>query len=180
VPDKQDGDEREPDATLAGSPAPSGDLTKTNEAKAKAQDFLDYLESQGLDPNAMIQVVTEQSITTQQHAGPLPAPEDLREYDRIVPGLAERIISRSEKEQAHRHSMDQKIVELEYGLKSRGQLLGIAALIALLAVVIIMVVYGVPAEAAALGAATIVGVVVTMVTGRRPLPSISQQSDESD
>jgi len=76
--------------------------------------------------------------------------------------------------------MDQKIVELEYGLKSRGQLLGIAALIALLAVVIIMVVYGVPAEAAALGAATIVGVVVTMVTGRRPLPSISQQSDESD
>ncbi|MBI5270151.1 MAG: DUF2335 domain-containing protein [Burkholderiales bacterium] len=34
--------------------------------------------------------------------GPLPAPDDLAEYDRLLPGAADRIISMAEQEQQHR------------------------------------------------------------------------------
>ena len=49
---------------------------------------------------ALVQVVAERSWS-----GPLPAPEALDGYERIVPGAADRIITMAEKEQADRHEM---------------------------------------------------------------------------
>lgn len=42
-------------------------------------------------------------------SGPLPRPEDLEEYDNIVPGAAERILQMAEKEMQHRHEEDSKL-----------------------------------------------------------------------
>ena len=44
------------------------------------------------------------------HSGPLPAPETLAEYERILPGAAERIFSRFEKQSDHRMSMEAKVI----------------------------------------------------------------------
>lgn len=38
-------------------------------------------------------------------SGPLPPPRMLQEYESVLPGLAERIVARAEKEQAFRHEM---------------------------------------------------------------------------
>lgn len=48
--------------------------------------------------------VTQQ---TRLHVGPLPAPEDLANYDRLLPGAALKIIAMAEVEQRHRVSMEQ-------------------------------------------------------------------------
>lgn len=52
------------------------------------------------------------SITTSAHVGPLPPPEILAEYDRIVPGTADRIIKMAEAEQVHRHSRLQRQIDI--------------------------------------------------------------------
>lgn len=50
---------------------------------------------------------------SEQHSfsGPLPAPEDLEKYDRIVPGAAERILKMAEKEMEHRHSNENSLTK---------------------------------------------------------------------
>ena len=44
-----------------------------------------------------------QALAFKNHSGPLPAPEDLIEYERAVPGLANRIVSMAEREQRTKH-----------------------------------------------------------------------------
>lgn len=46
----------------------------------------------------------------ESHQGPLPHPDILRLYDGVVPGLAERIVKMAEREQAHRHEMDIRLL----------------------------------------------------------------------
>ena len=53
-------------------------------------------------------------------SGPLPPPTALREYDAIMPGLAERLVQMAEQEQDHRHATDNRII----GLYERGQWFG--------------------------------------------------------
>jgi uncharacterized membrane protein len=46
-----------------------------------------------------------------RHIGPLPPPEILREYEKIIPNAGERLLSVVEREQEHRHSYEKYIVE---------------------------------------------------------------------
>jgi len=48
-------------------------------------------------------VIIEETI---QHSGPLPMPQQLRQYDDIVPGAAERIIRMAEGQGAHRQRLE--------------------------------------------------------------------------
>lgn len=41
-------------------------------------------------------------------SGPLPPPEKLEHYDRIVPGLAERIVGLTERQSAHRQQLERE------------------------------------------------------------------------
>lgn len=72
----------------------------------------------------------------------------------------------AEREQVHRHLIDDKIVTREFSLRGTGQYLALVALIGLLSVVSFLAYLGDTVSAAALGSATIVGVVAVFVTGR--------------
>lgn len=49
-------------------------------------------------------------ISAERHfSGPLPRPEDLEKYDKVVPGAAERIIKMAEEEMRHRHENDNRL-----------------------------------------------------------------------
>lgn len=56
-------------------------------------------------------VVSEERI--EHHSGPLPTPETLAGYERIVSGAAERIISMAEKQSEHRQAMERESLALE-------------------------------------------------------------------
>lgn len=47
--------------------------------------------------------------------GPIPQPEVLREYDRVLPGLAERIVAWTENEAHHRRTVERSLVQLSWG-----------------------------------------------------------------
>lgn len=55
------------------------------------------------------------------HSGPLPHPSILEEYDRVLPGAAERILTMAESQSNHRQALETKYL----GTESRNSLLGI-------------------------------------------------------
>lgn len=59
--------------------------------------------------------------------GPLPMPSAFAQYDKALPGAAERILQMAEQEQNHRHEMDNKRMRME----SRDSIIGIFAGLAL-------------------------------------------------
>jgi uncharacterized membrane protein len=71
--------------------------------------------------------------TAQSFSGPLPHPSILAEYDGIVPGAAERILTMAESQSQHRQNLERAVIEsdiknsrlgLHYGL-----LIGLTAVI---------------------------------------------------
>lgn len=56
--------------------------------------------------------------------GPLPPPEVLQRYDQITPGLADRIVRMAEKNQDHRHNLENTVIPSRVKLEQRGQIIG--------------------------------------------------------
>jgi uncharacterized membrane protein len=56
-------------------------------------------------------VAQSASLTVSQtYSGPLPAPEDLVRYDAIVPGMAERLLTKFEKQADHRMDLERHVI----------------------------------------------------------------------
>lgn len=86
------------------------------------------------------------------HSGPLPPPDDLAEYDRVLPGAAERIFQLAEREQAHRHVQEAKMVRHEYAGRYVGQAGALTALVVGFGAVVYCASIGQPITAAVIGA----------------------------
>jgi uncharacterized membrane protein len=69
-------------------------------------------EESNVDPqresNLSQQISTRVEITD-----PIPSARILEQYNRILPSAADRIISMAEREQEHRHKMQEKLVDLK-------------------------------------------------------------------
>jgi uncharacterized membrane protein len=48
-------------------------------------------------------------------SGPIPEPEVLRDYEHVLPGLAERIVRWTEDEAHHRRAVERSLVQLSWG-----------------------------------------------------------------
>lgn len=77
--------------------------------------------------NAAQQDESVQIIQQLRHfAGPLPSPENLLNYDKIIPGTANRIIEMAEKNQEQRLYIDKIMAESDVKKSLRGQIFGFA------------------------------------------------------
>lgn len=61
--------------------------------------------------------------------GPIPHPHALREYDEVIPGLAERIVCWTEDEARHRRMVERSLVQLSWGGLWSAFLLAMAAIL---------------------------------------------------
>jgi uncharacterized membrane protein len=73
-------------------------------------------EPQLPQPNNNPQVQIIQS----EFSGPLPPPAILAQYDRVVPGAAERIITMAEEQSRHRRPMESQLVVSDIADARRG------------------------------------------------------------
>lgn len=62
-------------------------------------------------------------------SGPLPDPEDLAHYDRVLPGAADRIVSMAERQAGHRQQLEQIAVRADLRLATMGMVLGYIAFV---------------------------------------------------
>ncbi|MEP3525586.1 MAG: DUF2335 domain-containing protein [Hyphomicrobiales bacterium] len=114
------------------------------------------------------QVRTTQEVAiSKSWSGPLPHPETLAEFDRVIPNGAERIVNAWEKETAHRHKIDRKELNV-YAIETiLGKLAALIFVLAALGVATFATYIGQPWVAAVLGMGTISSVVWALVTIRR-------------
>ncbi|MEA1910858.1 MAG: DUF2335 domain-containing protein [Spirochaetota bacterium] len=67
------------------------------------------------------------------YSGPLPHPSHFQQYERILPGSADRILKMVEKQSEHRQYLEKKIVDSDIRSSKTGMILGfIIAVIGLL------------------------------------------------
>ena len=57
-----------------------------------------------------IQKIVHREIQAMGFSGPIPPPQMLHQYDKVLPGAAERIVSMAEKQSNHRQSMERTLV----------------------------------------------------------------------
>lgn len=105
-------------------------------------------------------------ITQSEFSGPLPAPEHLLAYDKIVPGAAERILQMAENEARHRHSLEATAVQETVAERRRGQWMGFIIALLGLGSAVIAALHGDTVTASTIGGTTLVGIVAVFVVGR--------------
>lgn len=110
--------------------------------------------------------VQQTSTVTTITSGPIPSPSTLKEYDEIIPGAAERILSMAEQEAAHLRNIEREALIKASEQVKRGQVFGLIIGILAFLTSIIALVLGSEKTAIALGGTTVVGLVAVFVTGR--------------
>jgi len=108
----------------------------------------------------------EAQVTTQQFSGPVPHPEILREYDQILPGAAERILTMAELDQKHQIELDSNAQHLAAKEIKRGQIFGLVVSISAFITSIASLILSFEKAAMVIGGTTVVGLVTVFLTSR--------------
>jgi uncharacterized membrane protein len=100
-------------------------------------------------------------------SGPLPPPNILAQYDQIVPGAGERIISMAENQASHRQDIEKKVIESD--IKHAGRGLHYGLIIGLVSVIggVICIMYGHEVGGSIVGGTGLTGLVGVFVYGSR-------------
>jgi len=80
-------------------------------------------------PKAVLRQFQVRATFAEHFSGPLPPPELLDRYEKVVPGTAERILRMAEKEQDHRHNLEASLPALARQGQLFGFVLGLSGII---------------------------------------------------
>lgn len=111
------------------------------------------------DPNQL-------AVTTQQYSGPIPPPNILEGFERIVPGSAERILRMAEQNSEHQQAIEKLALTSRFKEVRRGQIFGLVAVICALATCLLSLYLGSEKAAMIIGGTTIVGLAAAFIVGR--------------
>ena len=100
------------------------------------------------------------------HAGPLPPPGTIQQYDEILPGAAQTIFDNWNKEIEHRQDFQDEQLRLEAKDSARGMYCALTVMLAGMGVATYLGIHGQTVVAAAAIGAPILGVATTMILGR--------------
>lgn len=98
--------------------------------------------------------------------GPLPPPGLLAEYERVTPGLADRIVAMAESESTHRRGMEEKIVSGSFSEARLGQVFALVICIVTITVGAYTALNGKEWAGIAIGVSGVSGIVTTFIMGR--------------
>ena len=103
---------------------------------------------------------------SQSYSGPIPPPQILEEFERIIPGAAERILHMAEENGKHQREMERSALNMVADTTRRGQRYGLLIGLTAFVTCIIALWLGSEGTAMTIGGVTIVGLVAVFVTSR--------------
>ena len=106
-----------------------------------------------------------QIVQASQFSGPIPPPAILAQYDKVVPGAAQRIIAMAEEQSRHRRSIESQVVTSEIADSRRGLRYGLVIGLAAIGGGVGISFYGHPIAGTIFGGAFLVALVGTFVYG---------------
>ena len=139
------------------------------------QDQQAHPEPSTAEPSSHI--VSQQTTIS---LGPLPTPENLDRYNQVLPGLAGRIVTMAEKEQAHRIDSEQKVLTASILSHHRGQLLATVLGLAAFAVAGAFGYWGEAAAGAGLAGGVILSIVGVLYVKQRYSKDQNQQESPQE
>lgn len=167
--------------TTNGTQSPSqhsgnGDET-TNELSQKIAEQIEFVVEQdpelsGKIPPGLVERLSQnkaiiaQFSRTEQFQGPFPHPQILEQYNKVLPGAAERVFTLTENEQTHRHSIQNTAVTGAISRDRRGQWMGYTITLAVLAIAVFFAYKGNTAFAGTLITVDLVALAAIFVSGR--------------
>ena len=106
------------------------------------------------------------TLTQQQFIGPIPPPEIIAQYEKIVPGSAAMIMARAEKQADHRMGLEANVIPAQQTQSERGQHYGLVVALAGIIASTVMVLAGHDVAGGFVGGTTLLGMVGVFVTGK--------------
>jgi len=103
----------------------------------------------------------------EQYSGPLPHPEIMRQYDSIVPGLANRIIHQFEEQSKHRRELEQKVIKSDLVMARLGLIFGFIIGMASVIGGIITALLGKELAGGFIGSSGLIGLVSVFIYGTK-------------
>lgn len=93
-----------------------------NNKQFSKQQIIQIIEKQPDDvKEEIVEVVLAEQTHSMMYSGPIPHPELLRQFDEVIPGGADRIMTMAEGQSSHRQLLETKVVNAN----NRDSLLGI-------------------------------------------------------
>lgn len=117
------------------------------------------------------------SRIVEEHSGPVPSAREMARYKAIDPKFPERFFKQLEQQSAHRQSLERKVVDDDYRVKTRGQHYALASVFLCLGFAVALALIGATTAAGIVGGVTVVGIVTVFVTGRALPQSESSNAD---
>jgi len=105
------------------------------------------------------------SHTQTSFSGPIPHPDVLAGYDKVVPGLAVKIVEMANRQGEHRMGMETAALHGENFRATAGLVCGFVLTLAMIACGTYVVLNGHDAAGAAIGGTGVAGIVITFITG---------------
>ncbi len=105
-------------------------------------------------------------IEAESFKGPLPPPSLFGNYEEILPGSAERILTLAEKEQSHRQNWEMDALTAQKSDVRRGQWMGFGLGMTALIVALLCAYFGFPIVAAASISTVLAGIITAFLKGR--------------
>lgn len=106
-------------------------------------------------------------VVAQRFTGPLPPPDVLHGYEQVLPGAAERIVAMAEREQGHRHQVEDRVVKSEGRLGVVGLVFALLIALAVLGASVWLIRSGNSVEGTVLAAIVLVALATNFILGRR-------------
>lgn len=106
---------------------PSNEQLPSSELKKIEQEIVQANPDifKGVPEPRKKQILQLFAVKITSHSGPLPIPEDLSEYNNIIPNGADRIMAMAEKQQQHRIDLEKKVVGRQTFQSQLGQIFGL-------------------------------------------------------
>ena len=140
------------------------ELDKINSEKdtADSEEIIQEIDSLPEDErNKVISSVTQEYT----YCGILPHPMLLKQFDEVLPGTAERIITMTEKEGEHRRNIEKQVVESEFKTQKLGIMFGFLVALAGMLGSVFLAFYDKTIASTILGSSTLVSLVSVFIKG---------------
>lgn len=139
-------------------------MTESKDINRSKTESLNGPNDQGADIEKRAALLLQK---IQHFSGPLPSPEMLKEYNKILPDSAERIFRMAEKAQDHYEATERKLIELEIKKVPKGQ--NFAFIIAITGIIgaVICAFLGQVTIGSIIGGATLISVVPYFIPRKR-------------
>lgn len=155
----------------------TGQPIEPNKEVTLPQDLKNILAT--LEPDVQEKILQSFSLNVTRSTsfrGPLPPPEHLEGYNRVVEGGAERIFRMAERQSEHRVGLEDHSVKEGLKQSGRGQWFGFVLALVLIASAVFLAVNGHDVVAGILGGTTIVGLVTVFVIGKQRQQDPSEEN----